>query len=109
MLRNIHSAQAKHIRRRLEDITANGQYLATSHDTRERELLLSERRRLVNIGESLRRAVSEIDLLLEIDTDENARHIELWRAGQLCNREVAECEETNAAEPPERTAALAIG
>jgi len=58
-----------------------------------------------------RRLQAEHATLLQlagIDGDENRRHVEIWREGQMCNREVAECEDAHyAAEPPVETVALA--
>lgn len=86
--------RAKRIRRRLETVVANGEYLCRSHDTRETALLARGLRRVDGIAEELRRLRTEFLLLLEIDEqDENVRHRELWQEGRGANMELAECEE----------------
>ncbi len=110
MLRSLGTARAKRIRRRLETIGTDGEYLATKSDERETILLSRTRRRLVDLGEAVRRAIVDVDLLIEADrTDENVRHMAIWRESQYCNREVGECEEPDATEPVRATPALAMG
>ena len=108
MLRSIGTALAKAIRRHNEDGTAIAQYLATTHDRQESDLIADLLQRNADDMRRLQRERAALVRLAEIDQHENRLHRDDRGGHVAINRCLQTIEMApDATEPAELTPALA--